>query len=115
MPDHGARWRSLCSRVGTAWGARAQWELEMVTGIATEILDRSKEAEDHVWAAAVDEILSGPPPPVRSLPRLIAGALRRHIGASRVLLPTLTACQTSTPYTRALAALAAGPCPPPVS
>ena len=115
MPDHAARWRALCSRVGTAWGARMQWELEMVTGIASEILDRSKEAEDHVWETALDEILTGPAPAVRSLPRLLAAALRRHVGAARVLTPTLTSYQTSTPYTRALAALAAGPCPRPVS
>lgn len=115
MTDHGARWRALCSRVGTAWGARMQWELEMVTGIATEILDRSKEAEDHVWAAAIEEVLSAPAPAVRSLPRMIAAALRRHVGAAAQLRPTLTMHAASTPYQRALAALAADPCPGPVS
>ena len=115
MTDHAARWRALSERVRALWGPTFQWQIEAVTGVASEILDRSKEAEDHVWEAAVDEILSGPPPAVRSLPRLLAAALRRHVGAARVLTPTLTSYQTSTPYTRALAALAAGPCPRPVS
>jgi hypothetical protein len=109
------RWRNLCDRVGATWGARAQWEIEMTTAIASEILDRSREAEDHVWEAAIAEVLGGPPPPVRSLPRLIAAALRRHVADARQLRPTLTVDAPETPYTRALAALAAGPCPSPAA
>jgi len=116
MTDHGARFRELSARVLATWGAQAQWELETVTAIASEILDRSKEAEDHVWAAAMDEVLAGKQPPVRSLPRLIAAALRRHVGAARQLRPTLDAGGEDTPYTRALSALLGpGPCPPPGS
>ena len=119
MTDHGARWRDLCDRVGKAWGAKMQWQLEMTTGIAGEILDRSREAEDHVWAAAVAEVLGAPAPAVRSLPRQLAAALRRHVTTARQQQVTLTQPATpeppSTPYTRALAALLAGSCPPPVS
>lgn len=116
MTDHNARWRELSARVREAWGAQAQWELETVTAIAGEILDRSKEAEDHVWVAALDEILTGPQPRVRSLPRLLAAALRRHVGAARQLRPTLDTGGEDTAYSRALAALLGpGPCPPPGS
>jgi hypothetical protein len=83
----------------------------MVTGVASEILDRSKSAEDHVWAAALDEVLAAPAPAVRSLPRMIAGALRRHVGAAAQLRPTLDHPAGETPYTRALLALLSAPLP----
>lgn len=108
MIDHGARWRALSGRVLEAWGTRAQWELETVTAIASEILERSKDAEDHVWAAAVDEVMTGEQPPLRSLPRRLAAALRRHVGVAAELRPTLPPPPLENKYTRALAALLAG-------
>ena len=44
MPN--PRWMALSDRVLAAWGVQAQYQPETVTGIAGEILDRSREAED---------------------------------------------------------------------
>lgn len=116
MTDHGARWRDLSARIAARWGERIRYELEMRAGIAGEILDRSAEAEDVTWEAAIQEVLAGPVPQARSLPRLIAAALRRHVGAASQQRAEIEPGPGDTPYLRALAALLdAGPCPPPAS